>query len=256
MLETRKICFGYEKEKPVLRGVDLSLQDGEVGILLGCNGAGKTTLFNLLLGILKPDFGEINFDGKSMLNMSRRERASIIAYVPQQIEFGALTVFQSVLTGRVSYFGFKPSRSDMEIVETVLSEMKLSDVSDRNVKTLSGGERQKVAIARALAQQPRILVFDEPTGNLDIANEELIMGEARKIAREKKIAVLSSLHDLNQAMSYGDRFFFLKDGVVKYRGTSEIFTPETVRDVFGVDSRIIEDGGDRVIALNRRGGKI
>ena len=252
MLEIKDLRFGYDRTKSVLNGISLSLDDGEVGIILGRNGAGKTTLFKLLLGICRPDGGEVLFDGENLLEMNRRKRASVIAYVPQQIDFGALTVFQSVLTGRVSYFGFKPSKADLEVVGRVLSEMELEDVSCRNVMTLSGGERQKVAIARALAQEPRILVFDEPTGNLDIANEELIVGEARRIAREKKIAVLSSLHDLNQALYFGDRFFFLKDGLVRYSGDKEVFTPQNIRDVYGVDTKILTDGGETFIGIDRQ----
>ena len=111
MLEIKDLRFGYDRTKSVLNGISLSLDDGEVGIILGRNGAGKTTLFKLLLGICRPDGGEVLFDGQNLLEMNRRKRASVIAYVPQQIDFGALTVFQSVLTGRVSYFGFKPSTS-------------------------------------------------------------------------------------------------------------------------------------------------
>ena len=107
-------------------------------------------------------------------------------------------------------------------VEAILRDMKLEDFAARNVEQLSGGERQKIAIARALAQEPRLLVFDEPTGNLDIANEQLIIDEARRVAKEKGIAILTSLHDLNQALELGERFFLMKDGKIRYTGGPEV----------------------------------
>lgn len=247
MLEIRNLSFAYETDKPVLRGVDLSLGDGQVGILLGRNGAGKSTLLKIIAGVLKPASGSVLFNGQDLLSMSRHERAALVAYVPQQIDFGDLTVYQTVLTGRVSYYSIKPSKSDLDVVEKVISEMDLSDVSCRNVQELSGGERQKVAIARALAQEPKVLVFDEPTGNLDIANELLIIREARKIAHDKNITVFSSIHDLNQAMVFGDMFFFMKDGSIKFSGASEVFSSEVVRDVYGVDATLVEDHGERFI---------
>lgn len=247
MLEIKGLSFAYETDKPVLRGVDLSLGDGNVGILLGRNGAGKSTLLKIITGILKPSAGSVLFDGQDLLAMTRRQRAALVAYVPQQIDYGDLTVYQTVLTGRVSYYSVKPSKSDLDVVEKVISEMDLSDVSCRNVQELSGGERQKVAIARALAQEPKVLVFDEPTGNLDIANELLIIREARKIAHDKNITVFSSIHDLNQAMVFGDMFFFMKDGSIKFSGASEVFSPEVIREVYGVESTLVEDHGERFI---------
>ena len=247
MLEVRNLRFGYDSRSPVLKGVDLRLDEGNVGILLGRNGAGKTTLFKIMTGILRPDAGEILYNGRNLLEMSRRERAAVVAYVPQQIEFGELTVFQSVLTGRVSYYTVKPSRSDLKVVERILTETGLEDVSCRNVLELSGGERQKVAIARALAQEPRVLVFDEPTGNLDIANELLIIREARKIAHEKGIIVISSIHDLNQAMFFGDRFFFMKDGTIIRSGDAGVFDQSIIKEVYGVSARVVESCGEKMI---------
>ena len=251
MLNIENLTFRYDRSGlPVLNGADLQLNQGEIGILLGKNGSGKTTLFKNLLGINKPTGGKISFDGENLLKMPRRERARRIAYVPQDIQFGALTVFDSILMGRVSYFGLKASHEDYVAVEKIIRDMGLESFAQRNVDALSGGERQKIAIARAMAQEPKLMVFDEPTGNLDISNEHLIFQEAKKLAREKNISILSSLHDLNQALAFGDKFFFLKNGVVKYAGGPEIVTPEVIKDTYGMDVRIREIDGRPVVLTN------
>ena len=239
MLSVENLTFRYKmRGRPVLDGINLELKQGEIGILLGRNGSGKTTLFKNILGIHHPVSGSIRFDGEELSRLPRRERARRIAYVPQDIRFGALTVFDSILMGRVSYFGMKAGLSDYEAVEKIMADMGLEAFAHRNVEELSGGERQKIAIARAMAQEPKLMVFDEPTGNLDIANEHLIIEEAKKLAREKGISILSSLHDLNQALHFGDKFFFMKDGIIKYAGGSEVFTEEVIRDIFDIDVRI------------------
>jgi len=248
MLKCENLSFRYNKfSRPVLRGIDMELQPGQIGILLGKNGSGKTTLFKNILGIARPDGGSICFEGEDLAKLSRKERARRIAYVPQDIHFGALTVFDSVMLGRISYFGMKSGDEDYKAVEKILMDMHLEEYAFRNVEELSGGERQKIAIARAMAQEPRLMVFDEPTGNLDIANGQLIFQEARKLARDKNISILSSLHDLNQALHFGDKFFLLKNGVVKYSGGKEIITPEVVKDIFDIDVRIVELDGQTVV---------
>ena len=248
MLEIQNLRFRYSRRGPmVLDGVDLTLRDGEIGILLGKNGSGKTTLFKNILGIQKPASGSLRFDGEDLLRMNRRERARRIAYVPQSIHFGALSVFDTVLMGRVSYFGYKAGREDQAAVETILRDMRLENYAARNVEELSGGERQKIAIARALAQEPRLLVFDEPTGNLDIANEQLIIEEARRVAAEKGIGILTSLHDLNHALDLGERFFFMKGGRIRHAGGSEIVTEDVIRETFDAEVRIMEIEGKKII---------
>lgn len=246
MLKVENVTFRYTGE-PVLKQASLELEQGQIGIVLGKNGSGKTTLFKNILGIEKPQSGAISFNGENLLKMSVRERARRIAYVPQHIHFGDLTVFDSVLMGRVSYFGMKAGREDYEAVEKLLRDMGLSDFASRSAEALSGGEKQKIAIARAMAQEPKLMVFDEPTGNLDIANEQLIIQEAKRLAREKNISILSSLHDLNQALYFGDKFFFLKDGAVKYAGGKETFTEEVIRDIFDITVKIVEINNQTVI---------
>ena len=250
MLNIENLHFSYGGSTDVLRGADLELSQGEVGILLGKNGSGKTTLFKSLLGLVKPQKGSITFQGENLLKLNRLQRARRIGYVPQDIQFGALTVFDSVLMGRISYFGIRAGKEDYEAVEKLLADMGLLELAHRNVEELSGGERQKIAIARAMAQEPQMMVFDEPTGNLDIANEQLIIREAKKLAKEKNIAILASLHDLNQALALGDKFFFLKDGIVKYAGGKEVFTPEVIKDIFDADVELLEKDG-RLVIVNK-----
>ena len=248
MLKCENLTFRYNRTgAPVLSGASLELKQGEIGILLGKNGSGKTTLFKNILGIHNPSAGSIRFEGENLLKMPRKERARRIAYVPQDIHFGALSVFDSILMGRVSYFGLKASHADYTAVEKIVEDMQLGDFAHRNVDELSGGERQKIAIARAMAQEPKLMVFDEPTGNLDIANEQLIIQEAKKLAKEKNISILSSLHDLNQALSFGDKFFFMKDGVIKYAGGKEIITEEVVKDIYDIDVKITQVDGKTVM---------
>ena len=248
MLKCNDLYFRYSRTgHPVLDGASLELEQGQIGIVLGKNGCGKTTLFKNILGILEPKGGSIAFDGENLVKMPRRERARRIAYVPQHIHFGDLTVFDSVLMGRVSYFGLKASREDYEAVEKILGDMQLLDFAGRSAEALSGGEKQKIAIARAMAQEPKLMIFDEPTGNLDIANEQLIIREAKKLARERNISILSSLHDLNQALSFGDRFFFMKDGVIKYTGDAQCINEEVIRDIYDIDVKIMDVDGQTVI---------
>lgn len=248
MLEINDLSFSYSHRAPkVLNGLSLGLENGEIGIILGKNGSGKTTLFKNILGVSRPTNGTILFDGRDILKMSPRERAEYVAYVPQHIHFGDLSVYDSIMMGRVSRFGLRAGKEDHEIVQQLLSDMQLESFAYRNAEALSGGEKQKIAIARALAQSPRLLIFDEPTGNLDIANEELIIEEAKKIARKKNIGILSSLHDFNQALYFGDKFYFLNDGKITHSGGAEAVNEQSIGETFDISVKIITVENKRVV---------
>ncbi len=247
MLRIENLHFKYKNSpNAVIDGLSMQLDSGLVGILLGRNGCGKTTLFNNILGINRPSGGSVTYDGEDVLAMTRRKRACCIAYVPQNIKFGALTVYESIMMGRVPHFGLKEGENDRRVVRRIIDQMGLGDMANRMVTQLSGGERQKIAIARAMAQEPKIIIFDEPTGNLDMMNEELILREAKALASQG-ITILSSLHDINQALSFGDRFFFMKDGRIKYEGGRDIITENVIQDIYGAQRKVIEADGRKIV---------
>lgn len=248
MLEIKNLSFGY-KNHLVLNNLSLTLLDNKIGVILGKNGAGKSTLFKNILGILKPNEGSIIIDNINLNTLSRKERAKKISYVPQDISFGELNVFDSVLVGRLSNFNFFSRYEDEQITKTIIKEMALEKIMNKNVNELSGGEKQKVAIARALVQEANVLIFDEPTGNLDVSNEQLILKEARKIVKEKNVSILISIHDLNLALQYGDYFYFLKDGYIKYHGGKEIFTKEIIKDIFDIEVNIVTIQNQKIILM-------
>ena len=248
MLEIKNLSFGY-KNHLVLNNLSLTLLDNKIGVILGKNGAGKSTLFKNILGILKPNEGSIIIDNINLNTLSRKERAKKISYVPQDISFGELNVFDSVLVGRLSNFNFFSRYEDEQITKKIIKDMSLEKIMNKNVNELSGGEKQKVAIARALVQEANVLIFDEPTGNLDVSNEQLILKEARKIVKEKNVSILISIHDLNLALQYGDYFYFLKDGYIKYHGGKEIFTTEIIKDIFDIDVNIVTIQNQKVILM-------
>ncbi|MFA6619752.1 MAG: ABC transporter ATP-binding protein [Bacilli bacterium] len=250
MLSVKRLAFAYSKKSPwVLKDVSFVLEEKKVGILLGRNGSGKSTLFKCLMGLEKPFGGSMLFNGKELARMKRADRAKAIAYVPQAISFGEMSVFDTVLSGRLAHFGYFPGKRDQAIVEGILEEMGLKELAFRNVNCLSGGERQKVAIARALAQEPALLIFDEPTGNLDITNEELILRESRRLAHEKGVSVLVSIHDLSLASLFGDTFYLLKDGKIACSGGVDVLTSAALSEIYGINVLVEDIRGRKFITL-------
>ncbi len=240
-----QVGFGYG-EQPVLRGLDLQLEQGRCYGILGPNGSGKTTLLDLLCGLLSPVSGKILFRQNRLVDWQPRKLARKMALVPQDfvVRFG-FTVREVVEMGRHPHLGRFASLSeqDHKLVDSVMEEMGVAEFAARSVTRLSGGEKQRVAVARALAQAPEVLLLDEATSNLDIYHSLSILGLIRNRVREQGLTVVAAIHDLNLAAFFCDHLIFLKDGQLICQGeTSEVLQAEVIREVYGVDAQVRLDG--------------
>lgn len=249
MIEVRNLSYAYSKKGPkVLDCVSLGLENGQIGVLLGPNGVGKSTLIRCVAGLSKAREGLVLIDGEELAKMKSRARALKIAYVPQKVSFTPLSVYDSIMVGRLPYFGLYPNKKDHEAVMSAIEEFGLTHLLARNVVELSGGEQQIVAICRAYVQGASIILLDEPTANLDIANRQLVFSKIRTL-KEKGLTVLISMHELNEALEIGERFFFLKENRIPFQGGVEALTSETIKEVYGVDGSIQTIMDKRVFIL-------
>jgi len=212
-IEGRGLTIGYP-DRTVGSGLDVALSTGEVLALLGPNGGGKTTLLKTLLGLLKPKAGEVRLGDKPLDNYSIRERARVVAYVPQvHISTFAFTVETVVLMGRTAHGSLfsRPSGQDRAVAQAALERFGIAALASRPYTMISGGERQLVLLARALAQEPQFIVLDEPTASLDFGNQGKVMREIRALAKSGH-GVLFTTHDPNHALRAADRAYLLREG--------------------------------------------
>lgn len=243
LLCVRGVSFAY-RDRRVLEGVSFTLDAGEVLGLVGPNGSGKTTLIRCLDRILDPE-GDIRLDGRSMRSMSRPEIARMVAYVPQNSgAAGSSTVFETVLMGRRPHLRWSVSEEDKQKVSEALALLGIGEFASRRTDRLSGGERQRVLIARAIAQDARVLLLDEPTSALDMRNRIEVMSLLARLAEERGLAVVAAIHDLNLAARYCHQLLILKDGRVLGRGTpSSLLSGEMVRAAYGIEAVVKDEMG-------------
>jgi len=234
MLELREVNFSYERE--VLAGITLEVRAGEVVALLGPNGAGKSTLLGVASGALRPQSGAVCFEGQAVERLSRREMGRRMALVAQTGEMRfPMTALEYALAGRfvhASAFGFDSPR-DVEVAFASLRATDAEQFAARHFNELSSGERQRVVLARALAQEPKLLLLDEPTANLDIAHQVALLDLVRKLGRERQLGALVVTHEVNLAAEFADRVALLKSGRLLACGaTREVMTAELLSELF------------------------
>lgn len=237
--EVKNISFSYPgNARKVLNNASLSLAEGQILSILGPNGAGKTTLLNCMAGLLDPDEGQIELCGEEMKKMKKRDIATLVGYVPQMHTpaFNYM-VIDFVMLGcapRVGMFG-RPGKDERELCMQVLKDMKIDDLADRSYMDISGGERQQVMIARAIVQQPKVILFDEPTAHLDYGNQHKILRMVRKMA-DSGFSIIITTHNPDHALLLGDRTAIVEhDGSIISGDTGEIVTEQKLRQVYDID---------------------
>lgn len=236
-----------KRSLPLLDQLSLSVAAGELLAVLGPNGVGKSTLLKLVAGLLPCRQGRMAVDGTDLDSLSRRQRARRIAYLPQIAETAQVTVFEAVLLGRLPHLGLQPSERDLAMVDAIICDLGLAPLSGRRVGRLSGGELQKVVIARALVQEPRLLLLDEPVNHLDLRNQITVLRSIQALARERALITLIVLHDLNLALRFADRFLLLGPHAAVSSGPMKALGREAVRSAYGIDVIRGEVGGHPVM---------
>lgn len=242
MLNVKELEFSYGDNK-VLKEISFDAKSNEIISILGKNGAGKTTLLKCLLKILRPQKGSIDIGGKSIVEMNGRELSKHVAYVPQSYLPTMTTVFDSVLLGRKPYIELSAGKSDIDKTSQMIIDMGLESISQKYVDRISGGEFQKVQIARALVQEPEILVLDEPTSNLDIANQHKTMCMIESNVRSRDVCAIMTMHDINLAVLYSDRFIFMNNGRIEAFGDKDIISKELIRKVYDMECEVLDHHG-------------
>ena len=239
-VKLENLNFHYNRKKQILKNINLSFPPGKFTAILGPNGCGKTTLMKQINRILVPQSGRITLNGLDVASVSSGDLARTVAYVPQMT--GGMmsgSVMDTIMLGRKPYIKWKPSDEDVEIVSQCLMRFHLEEIAQREFNALSGGQKQTVLIARALAQTPKMYLFDEPISFLDVRNQLEIMFAARNLVDQDGKTVIMVLHDLNMALRFADHVVIMKEGNVFAHGTpAEVITGENILAVYGTHAEI------------------
>ena len=238
-LTINKLSFNYTGIQ-VLKDVELDVELGEMLSIVGPNGSGKSTLLKCINRILKTKQNTVLVDGRDTSRLNLKELSKVMGYVPQSsTSTFPFTVFDVVLMGRKPYIHWNLSERDNEIVAEMLDFLGIGELAMRYFNELSGGEQQKVIVARALAQQPQILLLDEPTSSLDIKHQLEILCMLRSLTQSKERSVIVTMHDLNLASRFSDRMIMLKQGKIFASGTPEsVLTEENIEKVYGINCKV------------------
>ena len=240
LLAVRNVTFGYGRQ-PLLYALNMQVKAGEIVGLLGPNGSGKSTLLRLISGVLRPQAGHILLEGRDLQHLGRRGAARRIAVVPQELHMPfAFTVEHMVSLGRTPFTGAfgTLSKRDQRAVEEAMEAAAIAPLAGRIFNELSGGERQRVLIAMAFAQQPRLLLLDEPTSHLDIKYQIETLELVQRLNRQRGVTVVAAMHDLNLAARYFPRLLLFQRGIVADAGPAEVLDPALLSRVYGVNVQV------------------
>lgn len=233
ILSIDDIQFKYNGH-PVLEDVTFKVQKGEVVAILGPNGVGKTTLLRCINGILKPSSGSVMVEDENVLKLDAMSVARRIGYVAQRQTAGKLTAFDAILMGRRPHIRFRVSEKDLQIVDGAIKSLYLEKLAMRHIDRMSGGELQKVAVGRALVQEPKLLLLDEPTSSLDLKNQVEILKLIRRVVREHAVGAVMTLHDLTTALRFADKCLFLKNGGIHAAVAPQEVTADIIKEVYDI----------------------
>ncbi len=240
-LKVRDLSFKYSTTD-ILSGVNLEVDVHEVASIVGPNASGKTTLLRCINKVLKPYIGTVFIDGRTIVKINIKELAKEVSSVPQiAVRSFPLTVLDVVLMGRTPYVKWQITENDLEIAEESIKAVGIENLTSKYFDELSGGEMQRVLISKAITQEPKVLLLDEPTAHLDVKNQLEILDLVRNLARNKNIAVLMAIHDLNLAARFSDRIHMIKNGSIFASGSPmNVLTSINIREVYGVEVRTIK----------------
>ncbi len=249
ILEVLNVSFRYKSVK-ALSNIKFKAEAGKVTILLGPNGAGKTTLLKCIAGLLEPEDGVVLVSGLRVHDLKPKAKARLLGYLQQNPKPSRTLVYEAVLAGRKPYFNWKATGRDYAEATRALRTLGLDKLSSRRLDELSGGELQKTMIARLIAQNPKVMLLDEPTSNLDPRNQVEILSIIRRIVRSRSIVCIASMHDINLALWFGDYFIIIKNGVIIAAGGRDVVTEDVLREAYGIDFEI-KTISNRMVALPR-----
>ncbi|MCD8553477.1 ABC transporter ATP-binding protein [Seleniivibrio sp.] len=247
MLDVKGISYSLKNGRKILDGIGFSVGSGELCAVIGPNGAGKSTLMKVITGLINPSDGSVQFMKTDLMSLVPRARAKVVAYLPQITHAVSSSVSDAVLLGRKPYISWYPSADDRELVSDVAFRLGIDHLLERNVTELSGGELQKVLIARALVQETFVLILDEPVNHLDVKNQIDIMETTRQLTRESGLATLVVIHDLNLALRYADSVLLLDGGKQAVFCRSSELKSGCVSDVYNIPMDIREIDGRRCV---------
>ncbi len=250
MMHVKNLSYRYKGCPDVLKNVTFDIEPGQFLAILGNNGVGKSTLLKCFNHILKPDAGEVLLDGENLLKQSGKEVAKQVAFVSQSVPNTQMTVHDVVMLGRRPYMNWGFTDADHQIVHDAMHRLDVEDMRGRFLNQLSGGEKQKVMLARALAQQPKVLLLDEPTSALDIQNQYQVLKMVREICHNDNMIAVVVIHDLNLALRFCDRFLLLKDGAVYRHGDRSILDSVALQEVYGVNAKVVEIEGRHMVLVD------